>query len=88
MRGKRKDVNQAQLERALEQLGIAFADTSALGFGFPDLVVGYQGVNYLYEVKQTTKSKLTEKEQVFQARWGGHYKVITQLEDILEDLGL
>lgn len=88
MRGKRKDIAQADIERGLAKLGISFADTSALGKGFPDLVIGYQGSNYLYEVKNTAKGKLTPLETNFQEGWQGQYKVVWSIEQILEDLGL
>ena len=93
MRAKRKDVNQSSIEKSLKQLGFSVADTSALGNGFPDMVVGYAGtMNYLFEVKDPnkppSKRKLTPDEQTFKEKWRGQYAVIETVDDALRIINL
>jgi len=45
------DANQAAIVADYEALGCTVVDTHALGFGFPDLVVGLVGRTELVEVK-------------------------------------
>jgi len=47
----RKDANQKPIEEALASVGASFIDTSILGGGMPDLIVGWRGVTVLMEVK-------------------------------------
>ena len=83
-RARRKDNAQKQIEQALDRFGISYCDTSALGRGFPDLVVGYRGVNFLFEVKNNEKSQLTPDQQKMQEEWGGQYLVVWEIAQILE----
>lgn len=88
MRGKRIDANQPQLVKQMRKLGLSVAVTSALGNGFVDAVVGYQGVNYLCEIKDPgqppSKRKLTPDEQYFHTNWKGQVKVIENINDVLK----
>ena len=43
------DVNQKAVVEQLRAIGATVAITSQLGKGFPDIVVGYGGDNYLFE---------------------------------------
>jgi hypothetical protein len=89
-RPARKDKNQAGIEQALKAMGISYTDTSALGKGFPDLAIGHNGVTYLFEIKQPCKNplaELTPQEETFMANWSGHYKVVTTLEEVLNEIG-
>ena len=58
-RARRVDANQAGLIAAARKMGCSVADTSRLGAGFPDLVIGLAGkggrVNLLVEVKDGRK---------------------------------
>ena len=75
-------------------MGASVADTSRLGDGFPDLVVGWRGINVLFEVKDGTKRpseiKLTPKEAAFADAWQGLYLVVysaTEAEQLLRTFG-
>lgn len=84
---RRKDGNQAEIERALTCRGIFWFDTSRLGFGFPDLVVLHKGRVLLVEIKQSGE-KLTDKELTFycQALQAGVRVVIAYTaQDILNE---
>lgn len=75
MRAKRIDNNQTDIVKAFRDVGFSVAVTSALGNGFPDIVVGAYGKNYLIEIKDGEK-KLTDKEASFFIGWAGQYHII------------
>ena len=61
-----------------------------LGKGAPDIIVGYNNLNYLVEIKDGDKpkaqQKLTPDEVKFQSEWKGNYYVINcfdKLRDII-----
>lgn len=84
-RAAKVDDNQKQIVSELRQLGASVAVTSAVGKGFPDLIVGFQGVTYLVEVKQKGAEKRLSKEQIdFHESWrGSSVLIITSTDDFL-----
>jgi hypothetical protein len=94
-RGK-TDGNQTRLVKFLNDLGALVADTSGLGEGFPDLVVGWRGDVYLVEVKNDamppSKRGLTDAEQNFHARWKhivpARLWIVKDEDEVLAMLGL
>ena len=86
-RAGRTDGNQQQLVKELRDIGCSVAVTSMLGKGFPDIVVGYRGKNYLIEIKDPDKPpsqrKLTPDEVKFQESWRGQYAVIHNLDEFM-----
>jgi Holliday junction resolvase len=88
MRARRTDENQHEIIQALQQIGCAVADTSAAGEGFPDLVVGYHGKNYLIEVKDGNKSpsrqSLTASQIRFHGRWRGQIAIVKSVNEAIE----
>ncbi len=83
------DNNQTEIVNGLRKLGFSVESTASIGGGFPDIVVGYQGKNYLFEVKQKRSitnenpKPLTEHEKQFYESWRGQYAVVTCVEDVL-----
>lgn len=77
---RKVDANQEAVVEALRKIGASVAITSEIGGGFPDLVVGYHGLNFLLEVKDGTKPvtqrKLTPEQMKFLGRWRGQYDVV------------
>ena len=65
--------------------------------GHDDIIVGWQGKNFWYEVKKQSEvsrktgeirsSALTHTERNRLMYWPGHYKVVWTFEQILEDMG-
>ena len=45
------------------------------GSGMPDLLVGYGGQNWLFEVKSGNKG-LTQKQEAWHAGWNGHVVIV------------
>jgi hypothetical protein len=78
--GHRRDANHDAVVQALEQIGASVADTHTLGDGFPDLVVGWRGENFLLEIKDGRKPKsrrvLTSDEQKWFDNWRGTAYVV------------
>ena len=92
-RASRTDDNHAAIRDGLRELpGISVADTSDVGNGYPDLTVGWMGVNYLLEIKDGNKSpsrrQLTPGQDGFHAGWAGQIDVVCNLDEALKVLGL
>lgn len=84
------DANQSAIVEEFRKRGASVATTHREGKGFPDLVVGFQGVNLLVEVKDGDKppsaQKLTEPEQDWHDAWRGQVCVVNdvcQVEPLL-----
>ncbi len=74
------DVNQPEIVKALRQAGASVLSLSQMGKGCPDLLVGFQGKNFLMEIKDPNKKpsqrKLSEDEREFFDCWSGQVTVI------------
>ncbi len=90
-RAARIDANQNEIVQALRDVGASVAITSALGSGFPDIVAGYRGINYLIEIKDGSKPpserKLTLDEQEFHDLWRGAAIVVNDVDEALKAIG-
>jgi Holliday junction resolvase len=88
MRARRTDTNQGKLVKEMRDMGMSVHITSGLGSGFPDLVAGFRGINYLFEVKDEnkppSKKRLTPDEQKFFADWNGTVYKIEKIEEVVE----
>ena len=82
----RVDKNQQQIVSALRKLGCSVAITSDVGSGFPDVIVGYNGRNYLIEIK-SSKGKLRKSQEDFRDKWVGQWAVCYSLEEVLKVIG-
>lgn len=71
----RVDRNQMEIIKALRQVGASVQPLHTVGKGVPDLLVGYRGVNYLLEIKDSAKPpsarKLTPMEENWAFSWNG-----------------
>lgn len=88
---KRTDANQKHIVEMVRKLpGASITSTHIIGKGFPDLVIGYKGVNYLIELKDGSKpksqKKLTPDEVEFHMKWNGQIAICENFEDILKIL--
>lgn len=87
MRAARTDANQKEIVAALRKVGCTVAPTHMVGDGFPDLVVGRVGINYLLEVKDGAKAPsaraLTEGEKKFHIEWRGMVDIVYSVDDAL-----
>lgn len=87
MRICRVDRNQSEIVKALRKVGCTVTPTHIVGDGFPDLVVGWQGVNHLLEVKDGTKPPsaraLTPDESKWHIQWRGVVHIVYSIDDAL-----
>ena len=91
-RAARTDSNQSTIVGALRRAGASVQSLAALGKGCPDLLIGFQGRNYLAEVKDGSKRpsarKLTDDEARWLAGWAGQAAVIETALDALALIGI
>ena len=86
---RRTDSNHAEIIKALRKIPkLSVFSTHEVGKGFPDIVIGYKGINYLIEIKDGKKSpsarKLTDAEIEFHLNWKGQKAVIKNIDELLE----
>lgn len=89
-RYKKIDDNQTQIVKHLRAVGASVQSIASVGRGAPDLLVGYRGKNYLFEVKapgSPSKQKLTADELKWQRNWGGECYIIDKSEQALKVIG-
>lgn len=83
----RKDNNQNELVEQMRDLGFHVAITHQLGGGFPDIVVGGYGLNFMFEIKDPdqppSKRRLTPDEELFHTVWYGQVDVVETIDDVL-----
>jgi hypothetical protein len=92
-RAARVDANQPEIVSQLRDVpGVTVFPTHQLGSGFPDICVGYQDVNYFFEIKDgnkpPSKRRLTADEEKFHERWKGQVDTVLTVEDCLEVMGI
>ena len=80
----RVDANQPLIVQALRAVGATVQHLHTVGDGCPDLLVGYQGVNYLMEIKRTPRSRMTDDERTWHEAWRGTVFVVTSPEQAIE----
>lgn len=81
----RADLNQSTIVRSLRMLGASVHITSQVGNGFPDIVVGWFGKNFLFEIKnKDTFGKLNTLQLIFRDRWKGTVSVVESFDDTLK----
>ena len=90
-RAARTDANHREIVEALRAAGASVTDTSAVGDGFPDLVVSYRNVWHLAEVKDGQKSpsrrKLTPEQEIWHAQQRAKVHIVTSPHEALVAIG-
>ena len=88
---KRTDANQELIVGVLRRVGASVTPLHMVGSGCPHLVVGFQGINYLLEVKDgdkpPSKQQHTIQESVWHARWRGQVATVTSVDEALRVIG-
>ena len=82
-RVRKVDKNQPEIVRGLRELGYSVRHTHIIGEGFPDIVIGRNGMNLLVEIKQAGEW-LTPDEREFFDTWRGCAIIGTSVEEIHE----
>lgn len=90
-RAAKVDDNQQEIVRVLRECGATVRSTAMVGEGFVDVICGYEGRNYLLEIKDGSKPpsarKLTPKEAEFHATWQGQTAIVETPVDALRVIG-
>lgn len=85
MTPRKVDANQAEIVDALRSIGCLIADMSAVGRGFPDLLVSFRGKLLLLEVKNPkAHGKLNKLQREWHANWKGQAAVVHSIEEALQ----
>ena len=85
----RIDTNHKEIVKALRDAGATVVSLAAMKHGCPDLLVGYQNVTMLMEVKKDEKAKFTTDQLDFIAKWkGGPVCRVDSVESALRALGI
>lgn len=79
----RSDTSQAQILQDLKTLGISYTDLHQVGKGCPDLIVGIEGFNFFFEIKNSVNGRLTPSEVEWTDAWKGQVHLTWSTGDIL-----
>ncbi len=89
---KRVDDNQAEIVEALRQVGCSVQHLHEVGRGCPDILVGFRGINYLFEIKDGSKipsrQKLTPDEEKWHQLWKGRVITVNSADNAFKAIGL
>lgn len=88
-RAAKTDRNQAEIVEALRAVGATVQLLHTVGNGCPDVVCGYRGKNYLFEIKdgERNRNRLTLDEQLWIETWEGQVEVVCDPSDALTAIG-
>lgn len=91
-RANKIDANQKDIVRDLRRAGYAVRVTSGMGDGFPDIIVGVGGRNFLFEIKDPEKPfadrQLTKDQRQFFDDWYGQCDVIHDAESAIQHIAI
>jgi hypothetical protein len=77
------DENQPYIVERLRKIGATVLHIHTIK-NAADILVGYRGRNFLFEIKATEKDNLTKGEEEFQRNWVGQVSTITCIEQAIE----
>lgn len=82
-RAAKVDGNQSGIVEALRKI-----PNLTVYLDVDDILIGYKGVSYWYEIKANEKSSLQPVQKQLLKHWKGHYKIVWSLDMILDDIGI
>ena len=83
----RIDKNHTEIVAVLQQVGVTVQDLSQVGAGCPDIICGYKGKNYFFEIK-SEKGKLNKKQEQWHSLWRGQVNTIYNEYEAFDVLGV
>jgi hypothetical protein len=90
-RASKVDLNQPEIVSNLRTIpGVSVTDLSKVGAGCPDIMVGYQGANYLIEIKSEWAKKgkeLTPMQERWHEEWRGQKSVVWSFDEACKVIG-
>ena len=85
------DANQAQIVKYIRNAGATVQSIASVGSGCPDIIVGYRGKNWLFEIKDGSRppsqQKLTSDEELWHEICRGQVAVVNHAMQALEIIG-
>jgi hypothetical protein len=84
-RAAKVDSNQAEMVEFFRKCGASVQILSQVGAGFPDVLIGYGGRNYLVELKSEI-GKLTPDQVKWHNDWRGHKTIIRGIDEAIKFL--
>ena len=84
---RRVDSNHPQIVKDLERTGATVQSMHTLGKDCPDILVGYHGVNYIFEIK-SEGGYPTDGQIKWITHWQGQANVIFSTEDAYKIMGV
>lgn len=85
MRAPKVDANQAEIVEALRKVGCSVQLLHMVGKGCPDLLVGWQGMNVMLELKDGSKPpsarKLTPDQEKWHDSWRGQVTIVCSVDE-------
>jgi hypothetical protein len=83
MRRGKPDSNQKQIIKELRAMGASVEISSMIGNGFGDIIVGFNEINYILEIKTET-GELRDNQVEYHRSWKGTIHTIRSFEEALE----
>jgi hypothetical protein len=92
MYARKVDSNHGEVVNALRKVGASVQSLAKVGGGCPDLAVGFNGVNYLLEVKDGKAGDKRQRQpnslqREWYMHWQGRVDVVTSVEEALAIIG-
>jgi len=91
-RAARVDSNQPKIVQALRDVGADVQPLHFVGRGFPDILAGFRGKNFLIEIKdgnkRPSKRRLTPDEKKWHREWRGQVAIAESVDDALRIIGV
>jgi hypothetical protein len=91
-RAAKVDRNQGEIVTALRGIGATVQPLHAVGQGCPDLLVGWRGINLLFEIKDwkqpPSKRVLTDDQVEWHGGWKGQVVKVETVDAALAVLGV
>lgn len=84
IRANRRDQNHWRIVSEFQTLGCSVDDTSRMGNGFPDIVVGYRGRFHAVEIKVPKKGRVLHSQTQWAASTRGCWHLVKELSDVHE----
>lgn len=79
-RAARTDQNHTEIIKGLRKIGATVQSLHAVGKGCPDILVGYRGKNFLFEIK-VEKGSLTNEQIKWHDDWNGMAYVVRSIDE-------
>ena len=81
------DSNHTEIVDQLFLCGCSVQSMATIGNGCPDILVGYKGNNYVFEIK-TAKGRLNKRQERWFNQWIGQKDIIRNIYEAINIIGV